>query len=66
MGSACSLSILFLRHEPQGGIIQSGDLDNRINTLFDALRIPDELQIPDDIALEDQPNPFFVYCQTTN
>jgi len=53
------LDILFLRHEPKGGIIQSGDLDNRINTLFDALRIPNQSQIPDTVDPANEPSPFF-------
>jgi len=37
----CSLDILFLRRENPGELIkQGGDIDNRIKTLFDALRIP--------------------------
>jgi hypothetical protein len=40
---ACSLDILFLRRERPGAIIQhGGDLDNRLKTLFDALRLPHE------------------------
>ncbi len=38
---ACGLDILFLRpHQSGKGLIQSGDLDNRLKTLFDALRMP--------------------------
>jgi hypothetical protein len=37
----CSLDILFLRREKPGCIIShGGDLDNRLKTLFDALRMP--------------------------
>ena len=37
----CSLDILFLRRERPGAIItHGGDLDNRLKTLFDALRMP--------------------------
>jgi hypothetical protein len=36
----CSLDILFLRPEESGMVIRSGDLDNRLKTLFDALRLP--------------------------
>jgi hypothetical protein len=37
----CSLKILFLRREEPGALVsQCGDLDNRIKTLFDALRVP--------------------------
>jgi hypothetical protein len=38
---SCRLDILCLRPGRPGEIIQSGDLDNRIKTLFDALRIPE-------------------------
>ncbi len=34
------VDILFLRPESPGGVIQSGDIDNRLKTLFDALRMP--------------------------
>lgn len=34
----CKLDILFLR--PKGPLINSGDIDNRLKTLFDALKIP--------------------------
>ena len=37
---SCSLSILLLRPDSPGKIIRSGDLDNRLKTIFDALRIP--------------------------
>jgi hypothetical protein len=38
----CHLGILFLRQEDPGDLVlQGGDVDNRIKTLFDALRIPD-------------------------
>jgi len=36
----CSLDILFLRRDFGHGVISSGDLDNRIKTLIDALRKP--------------------------
>lgn len=44
----CELDILFLRNDAPGSIVKSGgDLDNRIKTLFDGLRMPtiDELQV---------------------
>lgn len=38
---ACALDILFLRREKPGAIVQhGGDIDNRLKTLFDALRMP--------------------------
>jgi hypothetical protein len=36
----CGLDILFLRPQAPGQVISAGDLDNRLKTLFDALRIP--------------------------
>jgi hypothetical protein len=55
------LQILFLRPEPPGNLVtQGGDIDNRLKTLFDALRMPrttDELPL-NDMPQEDE-NPFF-------
>jgi len=54
---ACGLDILFLRKELPGSLIlQGGDIDNRIKTLFDALKMPSK----EDIKVE-QPDadPFF-------
>lgn len=59
IGIVCNLNILFLRHEPKGGIVHAGDLDNRIKTLFDSLTMPSENEIPDDIESTNEPNPFF-------
>jgi hypothetical protein len=39
---ACAVDILFLRHEePMSLMRQGGDLDGRLKTLFDALKMPD-------------------------
>ena len=45
-GVAVSLDILFLRRGEAGHLVSStgGDIDNRIKTLFDALRMPQERQ----------------------
>jgi hypothetical protein len=40
LGLMCSLDILFLRPDRPGLLIKSGDIDNRLKTLFDSLRIP--------------------------
>jgi hypothetical protein len=43
---ACSLNILFLRKEEPGSLVlQGGDLDNRIKTLFDGLRMPEASEL---------------------
>ena len=55
----CALDVLFLRRESPGSIVQGGDIDNRIKTLFDGLRLP---QNCDEITanLEQDEKPF--YC----
>ena len=40
MSLLCKIEILFLRPDPPGGLVKSADLDNRLKTLFDALRLP--------------------------
>ena len=49
------LEICLLRPEPPGKIItQGGDIDNRLKTLFDALRMPsNSKEIPKDYILSD-------------
>jgi hypothetical protein len=50
----CALNIIFLRRENPGSLVlQGGDLDNRIKTLFDALRIPAEAEMVEDPTLSD-------------
>ena len=49
----CGLDILFLRPSAPGQLVSGGDLDNRLKTLFDALRIPEASEryadrVPDD------------------
>ncbi len=36
----CELKITFLRRHDPGDIVQGGDIDNRLKTLFDGLRLP--------------------------
>ncbi|HTR26216.1 MAG TPA: RusA family crossover junction endodeoxyribonuclease [Terriglobales bacterium] len=40
MNASCRLEIQFLRTEHAGEITHGGDLDNRMKTLLDALRLP--------------------------
>jgi hypothetical protein len=43
---ACELDITFLRKEEPGSLVfQGGDIDGRLKTFFDALRIPDGAEI---------------------
>jgi hypothetical protein len=54
----CDIKILFLRREDPGALVmQGGDLDNRLKTLFDALRVPTEAELVEDPTLD---NP--IYC----
>lgn len=56
------LSIIMLRPEPAGAIItQGGDIDNRLKTLLDSLRMPkNESEIPKDDSPEAKDeDPFF-------
>src|SRR5271170_6654133 len=41
MDIRCGVEILFLRPEEPGLIVNSGDLDNRLKSLLDALKVPD-------------------------
>ena len=62
------LRITLLRPEPPGQIItQSGDIDNRLKTLLDALKVPSQ---PDDLPHEATPSedevPFFCLVEDDN
>lgn len=51
---ACALDILFLRQEDPGSLVlQGGDLDGRIKTLFDALRMPTQQEAKGDSLTAD-------------
>ncbi len=54
----CGLDILFLRPDFPGEVV-SGDVDNRLKTLFDALQIPDAGQKYSDRSQNDDDKPFF-------
>jgi len=57
----CALDILFLRRESPGELIRhGGDLDNRMKTLFDALRIPESCEEIGGFSPGEDENPF--YC----
>lgn len=55
-----SLHVLFLRPGRPGAVINSGDLDGRIKTLFDALQVPKVGQLKADQKPGDGETPF--YC----
>lgn len=60
-GLQCELDIVFLRKNPPGSLLQAGDIDNRIKTLLDALRMAqNEQELKDNELPDDSEDPF--YC----
>jgi hypothetical protein len=60
----CSIEILFLRNEDTGNlIIQGGDVDARIKTIFDALRMPKAGELSEKDKPEGDEDPFFVLLE---
>ena len=58
------LDVLFLRPEPPGSLVAyGGDIDNRIKTLLDALRMPRKEELPTDDAPNADETPFFCLLQ---
>ena len=64
----CELHIFMLRPEPPGALItQGGDIDNRLKTLFDSLRIPkNEGELPTDVTVDPDEDPFFCLLEDDN
>ena len=56
-----SLEIVMLRPEPEGRIfVRGGDIDNRLKTLLDALKVPNETAaLPDNVSPSSDETPFF-------
>jgi hypothetical protein len=60
LGLICGLEILYLRRSKPGAVLQyTGDLDNRLKTLFDALQMPDANQGYAGRTPEPDESPFF-------
>ena len=55
----CSLSILFLRSDIPGSPSFAGDIDNRVKTLLDALKMPTKGEIPPGASPAQDEDPFF-------
>ena len=56
----CSIEILFLRPDEPRYVMKSGDLDAKVKTVFDALRMPNSLEEAGGTGPQDDENPF--YC----
>jgi len=59
----CRLDILFLRPNQPRYIMQGGDLDGRLKTVFDALRLPDNKAETNDATPTADEDPFFCLLQ---
>ena len=59
--TCCGLDVLYLRPRDSTPLIHlnTGDIDNRLKTLFDALRLPRQIQEIKGINPLDDENPFF-------
>lgn len=58
--NVAEVEVTMLRSEPAGSIItRSGDLDNRLKTLFDAMKVPSEVELPDGSAPAESELPFW-------
>lgn len=63
----CHIETLFLRRQMPGGLIRGGDLDNRMKTLYDALRMPNNPSEMKDIpGPEEHEKPFLVLLEEDN
>lgn len=62
------LDIVFLRPEEPGSLItQGGDIDNRLKTLFDALRMPkNDAELPKGDMPRANEDPFFCLLEDDN
>jgi hypothetical protein len=61
------LRILLLRDEPPGQIVtQSGDIDNRLKTLFDSLKVPELNALPPGAKPDADEDPFFCLLEDDN
>lgn len=58
--TVAELDIMMMRPEEPGRITQAGDIDNRIKTLLDALKVPEQRNaLPNDFVAKDDGELFF-------
>jgi len=63
MSLICKIDVLMLRWGPPGHIVNRGDIDNRLKTIFDALKIPDTLAALGGAIPQAGEDPFFVLLE---
>lgn len=62
--AVATIDLLFMRPSDPGQLINhGGDLDNRLKTLFDALRVPSLSELPSDAQLGSDENPYYCLLQ---
>jgi hypothetical protein len=62
-----SLEITLLRREPPGSILsRGGDIDNRLKTLLDSLKVPDQNALPADYRPPPGTDPLFCLLEDDN
>ncbi len=59
----CALDILYLRGDARGGLLNNADIDNRVKTIIDALKMPKPSQLPGDASPTADEDPFFVLLE---
>ena len=63
MGLVAELDITLLRPRLPGRVVSSGDLDNQVKTLSDALTLPSRQQWPEELARPSVENPLPVLLE---
>jgi hypothetical protein len=62
--TVADVDVLFLRRSPPGQLIgHGGDIDNRMKTLFDALRVPNAAELPHGEGPGEDEEPFYCLLQ---
>lgn len=61
--SLCALDILYLREGKNRTVVADSDIDNRIKTIIDALKMPKLSELPANAAPEPEEDPFFVLLE---
>jgi hypothetical protein len=62
--TVADVDVLFLRRSPPGQLVgHGGDIDNRMKTLLDALRVPNAAELPSGAAPGKDEEPFYCLLQ---